>query len=85
MEYIIRIPQQLGIVLQGRRKSRRMTQQEAAARVGLLPKTISLLEHAPERSSVESLFRLLSSLDFELVLRPKSPYNTGSDSKTCEW
>lgn len=62
-----------------------MTQQAAAARVGLLPKSISLLEHAPERSSVESLFKLLSALGCELVVRPKSPLDDASESRTSEW
>jgi len=41
-------PKQLGQVLKGWRKSKRLTQREAADLVGLLPKTISKLELAPE-------------------------------------
>jgi len=53
------------------------------APVGLLPKTISALESSPERSSVESLFKLLSTLELELVLRPKS---SDTDQPTSpEW
>ncbi len=72
MEYTVHTPQQLAQALRSQRNSRRLTQKVAGAPVGLLPKTVSALESSPERSSVESLFKLLSALEMELVLRPKS-------------
>lgn len=72
MEYTVRTTQQLAQTLRSRRSSKRLTQKVAGAPVGLLPKTVSALESSPERSSVESLFKLLSALELELVLRPKS-------------
>ena len=72
MENSVHIPQQLGLVLRGRRKSLKLSQAAAAKTVGLLPKTVSALETMPERSSVESVFKILSALELELVLRPKS-------------
>ena len=72
MKYTVHTPQQMAQVLQGQRKSKRLTQKTAGARVGLLPKTISALELSPERSNIESLFKLLSALELELVLQPKS-------------
>jgi len=72
MEYNTHTPQQLAQALLSQRKSKRLTQKAAGTPVGLLPKTISALESSPERSSVESLFKLLSTLELELVLRPKS-------------
>jgi len=72
MEYNVHTPQQLAQALRSQRNSRRLTQKAAGAPVGLLPKTVSALESSPERSSVESLFKLLSTLELELVLRPKS-------------
>ena len=75
MENSIHTPQQLGLVLRGCRKSMKLSQAAAAKTVGLLPKTISGLETAPESSSVESLFKLLSAPELELVLRPKSFVN----------
>ena len=71
MDYLISTPEQLASAVKGRRKTLRMTQAAAAARVGLLPKTVSALESKPEKSSLESLFKLLAALDLELVLRPK--------------
>jgi HTH-type transcriptional regulator/antitoxin HipB len=62
---------QLAQVLRGYRKARHLTQREAAARGGLLQKTVWALETAPEKATIESLFRLLGALDVELVLRDK--------------
>lgn len=72
MEYTVHTLQQLGQALHSQRNSKRLTQKVAGAPVGLLPKTVSALESSPGRSSVESLFKLLSALELELVLRPKS-------------
>ena len=71
MEYLISTPGQLASAVKGRRKTLRVTQAAAAARVGLLPKTVSALESKPEKSSLESLFKLLAALDLELVVRAK--------------
>lgn len=73
-------PKQLGQVLRGQRKSQTLTQKEAAKMVGLLPKTISKLELAPETATIESLFKLLSALQLELVVRSKL-----QESPTREW
>lgn len=71
MEYPILTAKQLAQTLKGWRKTRRLTQAEAATGVGLLPKTISALESNPDASSLASLFKLLSALDLELVIRPR--------------
>lgn len=65
-------PEQLASVLRGQRRAIKLTQKQAAALVGLLPKTISALESDPERGSVGSLYKLLSALGLELVLQPKA-------------
>ena len=65
-------PEQLASVLRGQRQVSKLTQKQAAALVGLLPKTISSLESDPERASVGSLFKLLSALGLEIVLQPKA-------------
>jgi HTH-type transcriptional regulator/antitoxin HipB len=64
-------PEQLAAMLRGQRQALRLTQKQAAALVGLLPKTISAFEANPERGSVASLYKLLSALELELVLQPK--------------
>jgi HTH-type transcriptional regulator / antitoxin HipB len=82
VQYIIRTPKQLAQALKARRIISKATQQDVGRRVGLLPKTISALESTPERSSIESLLKLLSALGVELVLRDKE---TGTPSDTSEW
>lgn len=83
METIARTPQQLAQMLRAQRKRMGITQGAAGAGVGLLPKTISALELRPEGSSIESLFRLLSALNLEMVVREK-PASGGSLSGR-EW
>ncbi len=71
MGYLVLTPRHLADALKSRRKEKRLTQKETALLVGLLPKTISGLEHSPEKSSVESLLKLLAAMELEMVLRPK--------------
>ena len=80
MNYAAHTPKQLGQVLKGQRKSQKLTQKHAAQAVGLLPKTVSKLELATETATIESLFKLLSALQLELVVRSKS-----QASPTREW
>jgi HTH-type transcriptional regulator/antitoxin HipB len=69
---IVRTPQQLSQVLRFQRKQMGVTQKVAGESVGLLPKTISALEQRAEGSSLESLFRLLSALNLELVVQERT-------------
>jgi HTH-type transcriptional regulator / antitoxin HipB len=71
MDYQVRTPSQLASAFKSRRKTCGLSQAQAAAKVGLLPKTVSALEGHPEDSSVESLLKLIAALELELVLRPK--------------
>lgn len=72
MEYLALTPFQLAQVLRGYRRSKGLTQHDAAQIGGLLQKTVSTLETAPQRTSVQSLFKLVSALDLELVIRDKN-------------
>jgi HTH-type transcriptional regulator / antitoxin HipB len=72
MDYTAHTPNQLGKVLRGQRKMMKASQTEVGNTVGLLPKTISKLEQAPNTATVESLFKLLSALRLELVIRSQS-------------
>jgi HTH-type transcriptional regulator/antitoxin HipB len=71
MEFPIRTPNQLGAVLRGQRKKKKLTQADAGANVGLRQNAVSTIEFDPARSSVGRLFKLLSALDLELVVRDK--------------
>ena len=83
IEYLVQTPAQLAPVLAGVRKSKKLTQKSAGALVGLLPKTISGVESVPEKSSLASLFKLLSALEIEMVLRPKNL--RGRATQPGEW
>lgn len=72
MEYLAPTPAQLAQILRGYRRSRQLTQAEMATMGGLMQKTVSNLEVAPQKTSVATLFKLLSALNLELVLREKS-------------
>jgi HTH-type transcriptional regulator/antitoxin HipB len=71
MDYPVRTPAQLGAVLKGVRKQKHLTQGAAGERVGMLQSAVSLVEADPGKVSVAKLFRLLSALDLELVVRGK--------------
>ncbi|KAF0844397.1 Xre family transcriptional regulator [Methylovorus glucosotrophus] len=79
----VRTPQQLALVLQGYRRQAGLTQKEAATKVGMLPKTISLIENDADSSSIASLFKLLSALDLEIVLQAKGSSTATPDGD--EW
>jgi HTH-type transcriptional regulator/antitoxin HipB len=71
MSYTVHTLEQLGPVLKGLRKEQNLTQKEVGAAVDMLPKTISKLELEPDTATVDSLFKLLSALQFEVVLQSR--------------
>jgi len=82
MDHIARTPQQLSLVLKSLRQLRKEAQGEVASGVGLRQKTVSLIEADASRASVGTLFRMLSALDVELVLRDKRKSGAKPD---VEW
>ena len=71
MKITVRTPKQLAKILRANRKLLGLTQKEVGDRVGLLPKTVSKLESAPESSEIQTLFKTISALQMELKLDPK--------------
>jgi HTH-type transcriptional regulator/antitoxin HipB len=71
MYYTAHTAKQLGQTLRSQRKLQKLTLKNAASSVGLLPKTITRLELTTDTASIESLYKLLSALDLELVIRAK--------------
>lgn len=63
---------QLGQVLKGVRKNLGLTQEKVGQKVGIHQKEISKMENGMSRTSVERLYRLLSALELELVIRPRN-------------
>jgi HTH-type transcriptional regulator/antitoxin HipB len=71
VKYLIATPSQLSHALRNRRKIQGLSQANAGRLVGLLPKTISAMENHPGSVTIDSLLKLLSALELELVLAPK--------------
>ncbi|MCX8905843.1 helix-turn-helix domain-containing protein [Vibrio parahaemolyticus] len=69
---LITSPKQLGIYLRDVRRNQRRNQTKVGDIVGLKQTTVSKLERDPASSSIESLMRLLSSLDLELHIQNKA-------------
>jgi HTH-type transcriptional regulator/antitoxin HipB len=69
VEHVARTPEQLGQVLKACRKNRRMTQAKVGAKVGVRQAQISSIETHGADITVDTLYRLLSALGLELVLR----------------
>jgi HTH-type transcriptional regulator/antitoxin HipB len=80
MSYTVHTLEQLGPVLKGLRKEQNLTQKEVGAAVDMLPTTVSKLELEPDTATVDSLFKLLSALQLEVVLQSRQ-----QESSTREW
>jgi len=88
LKYLISTPGQLSQALRNVRKAHGLSQDGAGRLVGLLPKTISALENRPGSATIDSLLKLLSALDLELVIAPKNgtdPENQSTPSIAKEW
>ncbi len=69
---LITSPRQLGIYLRDVRRTQKRNQTLVGDIVGLKQTTVSKLERDPASSSIESLMRLLSSLNLELHIEEKN-------------
>ena len=85
MAFVARTPEQLGPILKSCRAQRGLTQQAAGAKVGLKQGTVSAIEAEAARTSVGSLYKLLSALGLELVIRNKQADGTASSARKREW
>ena len=72
MPFVVTATSQLGDTLRGLRKFRKMTQVDVAQASGLRQKTVSLLETAPHRCSVDSMVRYLSAVRATMTLDLKA-------------
>lgn len=86
-DYVVRIPQQLPILLQAFRKEAKLSQAQVAALLGVTQQTVSDLERNIGDASVSRLMRVMGVLGLELVLRRKPdpeqmPSQDETDPKT---
>ena len=77
--YPIRIPQQLGPILEGFRRERKLTQQAVGIRAGMAQNAISQLEKNPSVASLARIFKVLAALDLELMIQPRKKSGIQSD------
>lgn len=80
MRHTVRTTDQLAKVIQGIRKSSGQSQHAVADKVGMLQKTVSLIETSPDNATLISLFKLLSALNLELILQDKPSKTHDQDS-----
>ena len=72
MDQITRTQRQLGAAIRRSRKQSGLTQAALGSRINKRQATISNLESADGGTTLETLFAVLSALDLELVVRPRS-------------
>ncbi|PRD64870.1 helix-turn-helix domain-containing protein [Malikia granosa] len=76
---------QLGALLQGTRKSLKLTQAQLGERLGLSQRRISELERAPGTLSVDQLMALCALLGLQLTVQPRAKAPRATDDPTGEW
>lgn len=64
-------PESLGFALREERKKKGLNQTELGIPVGVDQTTVSKVEQGKPGTRLDTLFRLLSALDLELILQPK--------------
>ena len=79
-EYPIRTPKQLGAILRGFRRERKLTQRAVGKNAGLAQNAISQIETDPGPASLARIARVLAALDLELVVRSRK-----TDDRPAEW
>ena len=85
MDYVVRTPRQLGEILKSRRAQRGLTQSSAGKMVGLLQDAVSNIENGTKHPTTTTLFKLLSALELELVIRDKHVDIGTSANKKARW
>ncbi|HCX00605.1 type II toxin-antitoxin system antitoxin HipB [Pantoea piersonii] len=74
-------PQQLAHLIRLERQKRGWTQSDLARRVGIKQATVSNFENNPDKTTLTTLFKILQSLEQELVIQSKSTQS----GKELEW
>lgn len=85
MKYQVRTLQNIGCALRDLRKQQKLTQQEAAEKVGLLAKTVSGMETASTNYSIESLMKLLAAVGGTLEIVPLKDLIQEIEDQDLEW
>lgn len=76
---LARSPKQIGSLIRRARKKRALSQQALGQKTGLRQETISLVESGNRATKIETLLSILSALDLEFQIAPRS---TSWDAET---
>ena len=71
MHQIVRLPRQLGAIIQSERLRQSMTQTELASLTGTQQKTISAIENGSEGTKLDTLLSVIARLDLDLQIVPR--------------
>ena len=77
MSQIVRLPSQLGAIVQQERLRRGMTQQELADLIGKGQKTISAIENGSDGTRLGTLLSLIAKLDLDFEICPRRKSGAG--------
>ncbi|AJZ90538.1 helix-turn-helix domain-containing protein [Cedecea neteri] len=77
-------PEQLAIFLKDARKQGKQTQASVAEKVGLRQDTVSKFENNPAKTQIDTLFKILSSMNMEFHIETKSSQGSSEVWKE-EW
>ena len=72
MTGLARNPKQIGTLIRRARKKHALSQKELGERAGLRQETISLIETGNPAAKIETLLAVLSALDLEFQIAPRS-------------
>lgn len=71
MHQIVRLPSQLGAIVQSERLRQGMTQSELASLTGTQQKTISAIENGREGTKLDTLLSVIASLGLDMQIVPR--------------
>lgn len=71
MDQLVRLPRQLGAIIQNARVRQGMTQSDLAGISGTQQKTISAIENGSVGVKLGTLLRVIASLDFDFKIGPR--------------
>lgn len=72
MNDLARDPKQIGSLIRRARKRRALSQKEIGDKAGLRQATVSLIENGNPSVKIETLLAVLSALDLEFQIAPRS-------------
>ena len=71
MNQVVRLPRQLGAIIQSERLRQGMTQTELASLAGTQQKTISAIENGCAGTKLDTLLSVIARLDLDIQIVPR--------------